>query len=193
MKPLILFLKIAVVVLTTNATAQSLVKCNDKIAYWVINDASYHYAVRLQGDIDLSKQPDILNVNEKALQYVLLDKNRYLHKDVKNDDESLLLRYIDGEKDPLLNKFNVKSLEAGREMIILSSGKTAVLWHFMLPEGKNKEVKAQLFADMVIGERIFGLGVPLFAGEDFDTARIFLLNALDTTETVKNPEALCYQ
>jgi hypothetical protein len=193
MKPFILFLKIAVVVLTTNATAQSLVKCNDQIAYWVINDASHHYAVRLQGDIGLSKQPDILNVNEKALQYVLLDKNPYILKKGMNDDENVLLRYIDGEKNPLLNKFNVKSLEAGREIIILSSGKTAVLWYFMLPEGKNKEVKAQLFADMVIGDRIFGLGVPLFVGENFEAARVFLLNALDGTETVKNPEALCFQ
>jgi hypothetical protein len=188
MKPFILFLRIAAVVFTTNVAPQSLVRCNDKVTYWVIPDGKYYYTVKLRGDIDLSHQHDILNVDDKALQYTLADTSRYTNKE---NDESILVRYITEETIYLRSKFNTSSLNSYREIISLSSGKTAVLWYFELPEGKNKEVMAQLFANVVIGNRIFGLGSPLFAGEDFDALRVFLTEGIATATITEQTESLC--
>lgn len=193
MKPIILFLKLLIVVCTTNSTSQSLVKCEGRQSYWVIPDGDSYYAIRLNGDTDLSVQPEILNVNEKALQYILLDKEQYVIKSKENNDQNILLRYTDREKIRLYDKFRVRSLDIYSEIITFHSGKTAVFWHFKLPEGKNKQVTAQLFADIIIGDRIFGLGTPLFAGEDFDGAKVFLLETIDTVSTVKDPDSLCHK
>lgn len=191
MKPFILFLKIAVAVFTINATPQSLVECSDKTSYWVIPDDNCYYTIKLKGDIGLSRQHDILNVNEKALQYVLLDKNRYSVKD--SNDESVLLKYTAIEAAYLRGKFSAPSLNINTETITLSSGKSAILWYFELPEGKNTAIVAQIFASTVLGNKIFGLGSPLFSGEDFDTLRLFLLDALNDTAAVISPNMLCKQ
>lgn len=191
MKPFILFLKIAMVLFTINTTPQSLVKCSDRTSYWVIPDDNYYYTIKLHGDIGLSHQHDVLNVNEKALQYVLLDKNPYSVKD--SNDESILLKYTEGETTYLRGKFNAPSLNINIEMITLSSGKSAILWYFDLPEGKNTAVVAQIFVSTVLGNKIFGLGSPLFSGEDFDTLRLFLLDALNDTAAVVSPDMLCKQ
>lgn len=189
MKPFILFLKIAAVVFTTNAAPQSLVRCNDKVTYWIIPDGNYFYTVKLKGDIDLSHQHDILNVDDKALQYILVDASLYMNKE--NDEESILVRYTTEEIIYLRSKFNTPSLNVYKEIIHISSGKTAIIWYFELPEGKNKEVTAQLFANVLLGNRIFGLGSPLFAGEDFDAVRVFLTEGIATANINEQTESLC--
>lgn len=191
MKLIVLFLKLFILACTTNSASQSLVKCEGRLSYWVIPDNDSYHAIRLNGDTDLSVQPEILNVNEKALQYILLDKEQYVIKAKENNDQNILLRYTDGEAIHLRDKFRVRSLDTHSEIIAFHSGKTAVFWYFKLPEGKNKEVTAQLFADIIIGDRIFGLGTPLFAGDDFEAAKVFLLEAIDTVSTVKNTDNLC--
>lgn len=178
---------------TTNCASQSLIKCDGRFAYWVIPDGDFYYAVRLNGDIDLSAQSDILNVNEKALQYILLEKEQYVIKNKENNDQNILLRYTDGEAIHLRDRYNVHTLETYSEIITFHSGKIAVFWYFKLPEGKNKEVTAQLFADIVLDDRIVGLGTPLFAGDDFDAAKVFLLETIDTIDKVKNPDTLCHK
>lgn len=183
------FLRIAAITLTTNAAPQSLVRCNDKVTYWVIPDGNDYYTVKLKGDIDLSHQHDILNVDEKALQYILLDTSHYTTK--KNDDESILLSYLAEETIYLRSKFKNPSLNVYEEIIPLNKEKKAVFWYFELPEGKNKEVTAQLFAHVIVGKRIFGLGSPLFAGEDFDALRVFLLEGIATANTTDQTETLC--
>lgn len=190
MKLFLLFFKIAAIVFTTTTAAQSIIKCNDKITYWVIPDRNCNYTIKLKGDIDLSNQRDILNVDDKALQYTLLDKNRYTDANSENRDAAILSKYTAIESDYLQDKFNGE-IEIFMEMKTLSTGKTVILWYFNLPKGKNKEVSAQLFADIVIGDRIFGLGTPLFTGQDFNTVRSFLLEAITTITKVKNTNALC--
>ena len=57
------------------AWSQSLQKCNDGNVFWLIPvSTNQGYAVKLRGDIDLSAQPDILNIDDKALQYIMLAK-----------------------------------------------------------------------------------------------------------------------
>lgn len=192
MKSFMLFFKVMIAAFSPNCASQSLIKCNDRQAYWAIPDNNIYYTIRLEGDIDLSSQPDILNVNERALQYILLEKEQYILKNGENNDESILIRYTEGEAAYLRNKYKSETLDIYSEMIKFHSGKTAVFWYFKLPEGKNKEVTAQLFADIIIGERILGLGTPLFAGEDPEAAKIFLLQTIDTTNKVKNPDTLCH-
>lgn len=191
MKPFILFLKILMMVFATNCISQTLIKCKDRLAYWVIPDNQFHYSVKLTGDIDLSNHPEILNIDEKALQYVLLNKDTYIKKDENNDESTILLRYVAGETLYLRNKFNNQHLDTHNDIIKFDSGKIAIIWYFKMPEGKNKEVIAQLFADIVIDGRIFGLGTPLFAGQDFDALATFLLETIETIEKVKNPDILC--
>jgi len=190
MRIFLLFLKIVFIVYTTYATPQSIIKCSNNTTYWIIPDNNYNYAIRLQGDIDLSNQYDILNIDDKALQYVLLDKVLYTDKNTKNSHTAILSEYVAMESDLLMAKFKGKT-HIHSEIKTTSTGKTVILWHFTLPEGKDREVTAQLFADVIIGDKIFGLGAPLFAGQDLDSLKSFLMDAIATIDTVKNMNALC--
>ena len=190
MKPFKLILRIVMALFITNLPAQSLVKCNNSMAYWIIPDNDLLYAIALKGDVDLSENPDIININETALQYILLDKLNYLDK--KNDDEPLLLRYITTEQEHLRNFFAPRSLLITSEIILLPSlGKNAVFWSFDLPEGKNNEVASQLFINIISENSIFGLSTPLFTDYDFNEAKRLLIDTLDSLHTIKNIESLC--
>lgn len=192
MKPFKLILRIVMVLFITNLPAQSLVKCNNNMAYWIIPDNDLLYAIALKGDVDLSENPDIININETALQYILLDKSNYLDK--KNDDEPLLLRYIATEQEHLRNIFATRSLLITSEIILLPAlGKKAVFWSFDLPEGKNSEVVSQLFLNIVSEGNILGLGTPLFTDSDFSEAKKLLIDALETLHTIPNTESLCQE
>lgn len=190
MKPFKLILRIVMALFITNLPAQSLVKCNNSMVYWIIPDNDLLYAITLKGDIDLSENPDIININDTALQYILLDKSNYF--DNKNDDESVLLRYIATEKIHLQNIFVTRSLIINSEIVSLPSlGKKAVFWSFDLPEGKNNEVASQLFINIISENSIFGLGTPLFTDYDFNEAKRLLIDTLDSLHTIKNIESLC--
>ncbi|PZR22002.1 MAG: hypothetical protein DI539_06505 [Flavobacterium psychrophilum] len=191
MKPFVLFLKMMMVLFTANLPAQRLVKCNDNTAYWVIPDNNLLYALTLKGDVDLSDNPEIINSNNTAIQYILLQKP--YATDSEKDDEALLTRHIESERQRLKKIFNTPSLTVDSKIIFLPKmGKKAVFWYFELPEGFNNEVVAQLFMHVVIGEKLFGLGTPLFKGYDFETALSLVINTLDSLTVIKNTESLCY-
>ncbi|MHA3789659.1 hypothetical protein ACX0HA_15725 [Flavobacterium hauense] len=189
MKSFFYFISIIQALLATNMAAQSLIKCSDKTSYWIIPDSKKNYAIKLTGDIDLSSQHDILNVNDMALQYTLISKQQYSGK--ADNDKTILLSYIAGETDYLRSKFRQHSFDVYPEVLLLNSDKTAVFWYFYLPDDKNKEVKAQLFINTIEEETIFGLGAPLFTENEFDSVKSFLIETLSSLTTVKNPELLC--
>jgi hypothetical protein len=176
---------------TQTVSAQEIITCeDDDTTYWVITNNNIHYSVSLHGDIAKSKTPDLLNVEDMALQYIILDKEGYTDKKEENTDISILVRYVSSEAEYLSGIFP-DSFEIQTQTGKTASGKEFLLWQYKIPEGRSKEVISQFFVNTIIGDKIFGLGSPQFIDHNPDTIKKFLTSTLDTLAIVKNIDSLC--
>lgn len=191
MKPYLIAVKAFILLSPFYALSQTLTKCSDGNVFWLIPDEnSAHYAVKLRGDIDLSAQPDILNIDDKALQYILLDSRQYIEQGKDNSDKEILNRYVDGEAAYLRERFG-ENLEIYSELQTTPEGKAFILWRYLLPHGSNKEVTSLVFADIVMDTEIFGLGSPQFADMELTPIKNLLINAISTVFKTSGTESLC--
>lgn len=176
--------------LPSNLSAQYIIDCNNNTTFWVINDRGIQYSVKLHGDIAESKIPELLNVEDMALQYVLIDKKRFIEDKGDNTELSILKRYVEEETKYLSGKFP-KPFEVLMEIYTIPTGQKFLLWYYKLPEGKSKEVISQLFINTIIEDTIIGFGSPQFIDHDFEAIKNFLVETISTLNIIKDTNSLC--
>jgi hypothetical protein len=191
MKSIIIYLLLTLA-LSIKSYAQRIIKCNNNTSFWFITDNTINYTVKLYGDISKSKMPDIINIEDKVLQYLILDKIHFVEKEGDHSDTAILSNYIAGETKYLADKFS-KPFDVQMQIRTLPSGKPFLLWWYKLPEGSSEEVVAQVFTNVIIGDILFGLGSPQFIEDDLESIKIFLTSSITTLSIVKNEKSLCDQ
>lgn len=191
MKSIIIYLLLTLA-LSIKSYAQRIIKCNNNTSFWLITDNTINYTVKLYGDISKSKMPDIINIEDNVLQYLILDKIHFIEKEGDNSDTAILSNYIAGETKYLADKFP-KPFEVEMQISTLPSGKPFLLWWYKLPEGSSEEVVAQVFTNVIIGDILFGLGSPQFIEDDLESIKNFLTSSITTLSIVKNEKSLCDQ
>jgi hypothetical protein len=78
----------------------------------------------------------------------------------------------------------------------LSSDKTVLIWFFEMPSSVSQEVKHQVFANIIVGDKIFGLSSSQFADQKLDDVKNFLMDVISTLKKVDNKndfDKLCGQ
>lgn len=191
MKSIIIYLLLTLA-LSIKSYAQRIIKCNNNTSFWLITNNTINYTVKLYGDISKSKMPDIINIEDNVLQYLILDKIHFIEKEGDNSDTAILSNYIAGETKYLADKFP-KPFEVEMQISTLPSGKPFLLWWYKLPEGSSEEVVAQVFTNVIIGDILFGLGSPQFIEDDLESIKNFLTSSITTLSIVKNEKSLCDQ
>ena len=191
MKSIIIYLLLTLA-LSIKSYAQRIIKCNNNTSFWFITDNTINYTVKLYGDISKSKMPDIINIEDNVLQYLILDKIHFIEKEGDNSDTAILSNYIAGETKYLADKFP-KPFEVEMQISTLPSGKPFLLWWYKLPEGSSEEVVAQVFTNVIIGDILFGLGSPQFIEDDLESIKNLLTSSITTLSIVKNEKSLCDQ
>lgn len=189
MKPIIIYLFL-LLTLIFKSTAQSIVKCDDTTSFWLITDNSINYSIKLYGDVAKSNMPDLINIENRILQYIILDKIHFIDPKQESDENSILSNYVAGETKYLLDKFP-KPFEVEMQLSTLPSGKPFLLWWYKLPEDGSEEVIAQVFINVIMGDIIFGLGSPQFIDDDIESIKDFLTNTMKTLSVVTNKDSLC--
>ena len=103
----------------------------------------------------------------------------------------ILANYVSREVNYISGQFKTK-LEAQMQKAPLSSEKDVILWWYKMPDGISEQVTNQLFASIIIEDKIFGVASPQFANQKFEQIRDFLmdvistLNKLDEKKDLKN-------
>lgn len=189
MKPIIIYLFLLLNPIF-KSTAQSIVKCDDNSSFWLIEDNSINYSFKLYGDVAKSNMPDLINIEDRILQYIILDKIHFIEKKEESDENYILSNYVAGETKHLLDKFS-KPFQVEMQLSTLPSGKPYLLWWYKLPEGSSEEVIAQAFINVIMGDIIFGLGSPQFLEDDIESTKHFLVETIATLSIVKNKNTLC--
>ena len=188
MKRIILIAAIAF--LAFEGYGQSIIKCSPKEIYWYVKGETANYAVRLSGDIAEGNFSDLLNVEDKVLQYQVLDASYYFEKNSENSEEDILKRYYEGEAAHLAEMYG-KPMEIQMNMVFTEAEKLVMLWHYKLPKGASEQVESQLMANVVFGDKIFLLASPQLNWHEFNDIKAFLTEAITNTRQVAGESGLC--
>lgn len=185
MRKLKVILALAIATFTALAVrGQVLYKCNETQSYWTFEKDNSFLAVRVVGKVTEQERKNVIAVNGYALQYVIVDKQPYLMGDSQSDDLKVLTNYALQEAEYMTSVFKQK-LDIQMQKAPLSTDKTVLMWWFLMPSSLSQEVKHQVFANIVVGDKVFGLSSPQFADQELDDVKDFLMDVISTLQAVR--------
>jgi hypothetical protein len=196
MRKLKLILTLTAITLTAlTVRGQQLYKCDATKSYWTFEKDDSFFAVKLLGKVSEQERKNVIAVNNYALQYVIVDKKQYIKGDSISADLKVLTNYALSEAEYMTGLFKQK-LNIQMQKAPLSSDKTVLIWFFEMPSSVSQEVKHQVFANIIIGDKIFGLSSSQFADQKLDDVKSFLMDVISTLKKLddKNDfDKLCGQ
>lgn len=188
----LLILTILALAFKTN-NAQQLYKCDTTKSYWVFEKDSTFFVLKLLGNVRESQNKNLIAVNSFALQCIILNKQNYIKSEKDTTDLRVLVNYALSEAEYFSGQFKQK-VNIQLEKVPGVGDKSAVLWFFEMPSNISKEVKHQVFINIIIGDKIYGLSSSQFADQKLEDIKNFLKNNiinLETTKTDKDLSKLC--
>ncbi|WP_162126755.1 hypothetical protein [Flavobacterium phycosphaerae] len=170
--------------------SQNIVECNAKKSYWIIQNNKDSYAIELLGKVKKTDNVNLIALNNLPLQSLLVDKSKFVNAENKDDHFEILKAYVEGEHEYLNTQFKTE-LELKMFKIEIKGSMTSIFWYFKLPEGQNAEVTSQLFASMIMDDKIFGLSTSQFKSQDFQKLQYQLLDTLYSVKKIDSDKNLC--
>jgi len=168
--------------------SQEIKVCKEK-TFWVFKEDKKNYAVKLDGTVTRTNTLAIVGVNSYTLQSLIVDKAG-IAKVEDTTDLKVLTRYAVSETEKFSATYK-KKLGLNAKKTILESGKTILVWHYEMPAGYNKEVKCQVFVNMVIDDKIFGLSCPQFKDQKLKDIKEFLTTTIGTLKEYRKVKDVC--
>ena len=178
------------VLVSTFASAQ-IMRCESGATHWVLtkND-SMHFVLRSLMPVKQLQRPNIVQVGEFVVQAITVDKAPYV-PGVDTTQLAILSRYATEEGDFISKQMKTKlDLTMVKSNFGEGEGVDVLIWSHVMPETISKEVKAQIFATIILGDRIFGLSSPQFSDQTYEAVRDFLMDVLSTVKVVRDQRVL---
>ena len=183
-------ISLAILIFVTSfAYSQKVVKCPDGL-YWTIEKDSVNYTVALLGKVQTTERPNVIAVNDYSLQYLIVNKSPHVEEGGDNTELKILIRYAMSEAAYLSKQFN-SELKPTLVKAPLSSDKDVLLWSYKMPTKISDQVANQLYANIIIGDKIFGLASPQFNDQEYDKVRDFLMDSINSLKRVEDLDELC--
>ncbi|PKP21744.1 MAG: hypothetical protein CVU05_06095 [Bacteroidetes bacterium HGW-Bacteroidetes-21] len=170
--------------------AQSVVTCDSTLSFWVIPNDSINYTLNLSGRVQTTEKPMVIAVNNYALQYLIVEKKYYTEEKGDNSDLKILIRYALSECEYLSNMYKTK-LNLQMQKAPVSNNNEVLIWYYAMPEDLNEQVKYQVYANLVLGDKIFGIASPQFSDQTLNEIKDFLMDVISTLKQIEEPEKLC--
>lgn len=184
-----LFGAITLILAICNLYGQTVERCDSTKAFWIIENNNSTYTIKIRGDVKTTESKNVISVDMYALQYLIVDTNNYMIEGKTLTELQILANYVSSEVNYMSRQFQTK-LEAQMQKAPLSSDKDVLIWWYKMPEGMNEQVSNQLFASIIIDNKIFGLASPQFIDQKFENIRDFLMDNISTLKKVKNKRDL---
>jgi len=177
------------ILFSTSLLGQELIHCNETLSFWYFTNPGQDYALKINGKASTTNRLNAIAVDDYLLQFIMVSKKPFEVEDDPNEDLDLMTRFA-------LSEANNMSMELKANLDITmkmaSSGSQKILlWSYPMPKKHNKEVKYQLYANVILGDYIFGLASPLFKGQDIEKIIDFLTDTIASLSTVSDKNKLC--
>lgn len=181
----LLFIMIVVVSTSLSVSGQQLYKCDSTKSYWTFTKDSSFFVIKLLGNVRETERKSVVAVDNFVLQGMVIDKAEYVKDGEDSSNLKVLIRYAMSEAEYFTGLFKTK-INVQMQQAPISSDQIVLIWFFEMPSGQNQDVKYQLFANLIIGDKIFGLASSQFADQKLDNVKDFLMNAISTLKEVDN-------
>ena len=173
---------ILIFIISSSIFSQKLIKCNDSISFVGISKNGFHTFLKLHGEISVTENKRVFNVNNFAIQSLLIDKFNY--KSNENGDIPILVNYITKETEYFTTIYKSR-LDLQLVPIDINSEKKAVLWFFDIPEKfkeniDNKIDKAdhQVFISMITENYIYSIASTKFENQSYELIKEMIINQI---------------
>ncbi|UII20921.1 hypothetical protein [Fulvivirga ligni] len=184
-----LFGAITLILTVCNLFGQTVERCDSTKAFWIIEKDKSTYTIKILGDVKTTERKNVISVDMYALQYLIVDTANYVIEGKSLTELQILANYVSSEVNYMSRQFQTK-LEAQMQKAPLSSDKDVLIWWYKMPDGMNEEVSNQLFACIIMDDKIFGLASPQFIDQKFEDIRDFLMDNISTLKRVENKKEL---
>lgn len=186
----ITLLTMALLLLCITIEAQNILDCSNGTSYWVIEKDGAKYALKLNDKVTKVGHPSMISYNDYALQTLVVDVAPYTGQQGDNSDIGVLTRYAQAESEYLSGQFKTE-VEITMKKVKISKNREVLVWYYNMPASVSTEVENQLYANIIVGDQIFGLSCTQFNGQSFDEARNMLMDVISTLQVTKDTTGLC--
>jgi len=180
---------LAISLLPILASAQQIIVCDSNTTFCVFPHDSVHYSLKFDGIVRSTEIPSAVTVDQFFLQYLFVDKGKFIRDGEDNSDLSILTRTALNECEYLTSIYK-KKINVVFQKVPMGTN-DVLLWYYEMPRKMKGDVSAQLYANMIVGNDIFGLYTPQFEDLEFNEVRDFLLDAMSSLATVRDIDGIC--
>ncbi|HYE72266.1 MAG TPA: hypothetical protein VEF04_03005, partial [Blastocatellia bacterium] len=130
----------------------------------------------------------VFKIDEKIVQMQRAKKSEFLQSSVnQNFKDSEILEKHRGWEESYLSDLLKAKLNVTSEKVTARTNREALLWHFPMPEGMNKQVDHQVFLTTVIGEQVLILNYSVEKGDTVANATKYLIESMNTLKVSDKP------
>jgi len=166
--------------------AQSLIKCNDSVSYFVNQKEGEYCYIRLKGTITNTGNARVFVLNNNILQSMLVSKQNYLTEGA--DDIKVMAKYILSEVGYFTDVYKEK-LDVNIIPVSVFKDKKTLVWYFDIPEKSQEQPKPgtspairQVSISMVADNYIYSIGTTLFKDRSYDDLQKVLTDLIATAK-----------
>lgn len=174
---------------TIFAFSQRVENCDSIKSFWLLENGSINYTIKLSGKIGKTENPNVITVNGQALQFLMVNKKDFSTEGKAEKDLEILVNYVSSEANYMSGLFKTK-LEVQMQKAPINNSKDALVWWYKMPEPHNEEVQNQLFVNIIIDDKIIGLASPQFNNQEFNKVRDFLMDEISSLKSVTKKKEL---
>lgn len=165
--------------------SQRIYECDASHSWWTFEKGGSRMAVKISAKVQRTENKNVISAGNYVLQYVITEKEKYI-KSASDTGLIPLIAYAQSEGGYMSEQFHahldLKMLKAPVE------GRRILIWSFDMPTGVSPSVKAQIFVNVLIGDKIFGLSSSQFSDQSYDEVKDFLVSVISTLKEVKSVE-----
>lgn len=190
MKLIKLFFTVVLSCTILSVFSQTIIECDSINSYLIIQKDSIKYAIQLNGKVKTTDKSNIISVNKIALQYIVVNKNKFKTNFQNNDDLSILSNYAKIETD-YLSKIFKTNIDVSLQKISQNDKYTILFWYYKMPKNISNQVLHQLYVNIILDDYIIGFSSPQFSNQSFESVRDFLINTMTKVNVIHSLNNLC--
>lgn len=139
----------------------------------------------LKRKVTVMQQNNFATIDSQTIQIILLKYSGYKKASSKlslDDQKQLLDTYAKYELDYFKNELNVEIINPNNQWVVTKS-KGWLVWYFRvgnMPIQVNKRTEIQLFASIVVGDKVLTINAPIQIDSDFAKAGLIVNEMMET-------------
>lgn len=158
---------------------------HDDLTELICSSSTISVKFQLKHNLAVSPQNNLVTVDDQTIQITPLNFSGY-KKDI-NSQKAFLETYSKYELEYFKNDLHVEPINPNNQWVLIKS-KEWLIWYFRVgnsPIQVDKQMKIQLFASTIIGDKILTINAPILTDDSFNKAGLIVNEMMETLTIIK--------